>query len=377
MPRPLPAVAAVLLFCAPLAAQQPDDGPAALKSAADLFRKATTDPGNLRLASLLFKAAFAERVEMTEDQLAAWAVCRVKLARERFQATGDPACAADVAEALKLAPNHAALQQVGGELMAAMQPQQASGRREPVRPADAPPDRPAPATRPGAASSFTGPPAVVAAAESHRTALFEKWSGPAGGPWAVPCEIVVHPTAAAFAAATGQPPEATGRATVTLDGGKVLTRRLDLRADDPTLTDDALPRELTHVVLADLFPYRAPPAWAEAGMAVLATSAVERDRYRRTLPKSYQARELIPLAALFELPAPPAERATGFHVGSASVVDFLVKWKGPQAFKGFLSDAQRYGQAAALKRAYGFADVAALEKAWVQAELDAARAQAP
>ena len=377
MPRPLPAVAAVLLVCAPLAARQPDDGPAALRSAADLFTKATTEPSSLRLASLLFKAAFAERVAMSDDQLAAWAVCRVKLARERFQATGDPACAADVAEALKLAPGHAALQQVGGEVMAAMQAPPASGGREPVRPANAQPDRLTPAARPGAASSFTGPAAVVAAADAHRAALFDKWSGPPAGPWAVPCEIIVHPTAAAFAAATGQPPEATGRATVTLDGGKVLSRRIDLRADDPTRADDALPRELTHVVLADLFPYRAPPAWAEAGMAVLATSAVERDRYRRTLPKSYQARELIPLAALFELAAPPAERATGFHVGSASVVDFLVRWKGAKAFKGFVSDGQRYGPAAALKRAYGLADIAALEKAWMQAELGGARAQAP
>ena len=208
-----------------------------------------------------------------------------------------------------------------------------------------------PAARHGA-SSFTvtglSAAAVTAAAERHRSALFERWSGPPAGPWAVPCEVVIHRDAAAFAAATGQPPEATGRATVTLDAGRVTARRLDLRADDPTLLDDALPRELTHVVLADLFPYRAPPAWAEAGMAVLAMSAVERDRYRRTLPKSYQARELIPLAALFELTAPPADRATGFHVGSTSVVDFLVRWKGDKAFKGFLTDAQRYGQTAAL-----------------------------
>jgi hypothetical protein len=220
--------------------------------------------------------------------------------------------------------------------------------------------------------------AVAVAAERHRLAIFERWSGPPAGPWAVPCQVVVHPTATAFAAATGLPPEATGRATVTLDGGTVMARRLDLRADDPTVLDDALPRELTHVVLADLFPYRAPPAWAATGMAVLAASAVERDRYKRTLVRSYwKDREVIPLASLFELTAVPADRATAFHVGSASVVEFLVRWKGERAFKGFLSDGQRYGPAAALKKTYGLADADALQKAWVRSELTAARAQAP
>ena len=386
MPRPLPAAAAALLLCAPGFGQPPgEDGPAAVRQAADLFGKAKADPGNLKLAALLFKLAFAERVELTADQSAAWAFCRVKLAHDRFTRTGDPAVAGEVADALKLAPDHAGLQKVGAELIAL-----ASGRGNPADPPGVADPRPGGQTPTQAgstglhrplASSFavTGPnaDAVARAAEKHRATLFERWSGPPAGPWAVRCEVVVHPDARAFAAATGQPPEATGRATVTLDGGKVVARRLDLRADDPTLLDDALPRELTHVVLADLFPYRAPPAWAEAGMAVLATSAVERDRYRRTLPKSYQARELIPLAALFDLTGVPAERATGFHVGSASVVEFLVKWKGEKAFKGFLSEAQRYGTAAALKKTYGVGDVAALERAWVQAELSPARAQAP
>jgi hypothetical protein len=389
MPRPLTAAAAVLLCCAPVLAQQPTagDGPAALRHATELFQQAKADPKNLTLAAMLFKLAFAEKVPMTADQTAAWAFCRVKLAHDRFARTGDPAVADEVAEALKLAPDHAGLQRAGADLIAQAKAKASGGRQSPGAATgnDTPPaaestGRLTPAARQdGSSFAVTGPSAAAVSqkAEEHRAAIFERWSGPPAGPWAVPCQVVVHPDAAAFAAATGQSPEHTGRATVTLDGGRVTARRIDLRADDPTLLDDALPRELTHVVLADLFPYRAPPAWAEAGMAVLATSPTERDRYRRTLPKSYQGRELIPLAALFDLPAPPADRATGFYVGSASVVEFLVKWKGERVFKGFLSEAQRYGAAASLKKTYGFADVAALEKAWVQAELAGARAQAP
>ena len=57
-------------------------------------------------------------------------------------------------------------------------------------------------------------------------------------------------------------------------------------------------------------------------MAVLAASAAERDRYRRTLSRCYRDGELMPLASLLDLTAPPADRVTGFLVESASVVEW-------------------------------------------------------
>ena len=221
--------------------------------------------------------------------------------------------------------------------------------------------------------------AVLAAAETRRNEIFTRWSGPAGGPWSPKCEITLHPTADVFATATGQHPTATGRATVHLHEGRVTDRTIDLRADDATVADNALPRELTHLVLADLFPTQAPPRWAIEGMAVLAASPVEVDRYLRTLPRCREAGTLIPLATLITLPAPPADQVTGYYVGSVSLVEFLVRWKGDKAFTTFLRDSHRYGVEVAMKRQYGVANAAQLEATWLQdaTAVSAVSARAP
>lgn len=395
MSRPVAAAcAALLLVTSTVSAQtaganpdsrlEPPAAPAAsttsadpLKEAAALFLKGKGSPQNYALAAAKFAAAFAGRVEFSPEHLQAWAYCRVKVAADRLnKSPADPAVAAEVLaevqEAMKLAPANAGLQQVGAQVIAAAKPR--AGNAPTATPRD-------PATCVETASfvvihSGNKPlaEAVAKAAEAHRAAIFARWAEPPTGAWGPKCEITLHPTADAFAKATQQPAGATGRAVVTLDAARVTSRRVDLRADDDTAADDALPRELTHVVLADLFPYRPPAKWAAEGMAVLATSAAERDRYRRTLSRCYQSRELFPVAALFELADMPADRATGFHVESASLVDFLVRWKGGPAFRTFVGDAHRYGVAGALQRQYGL-DVKGLEQAWIKSELTAARAQ--
>lgn len=352
----------------------------ALRQAKDLFNQARSEPGKYGPAGKLFAAAFLGKVQMTSEQMAAWAYCRVKVAADQLNRSSDPAAAAaaaaEVEEALKLAPDNAGLQKVGTELIAAAR-----------RKAGGAPARPAAADGWEAVETASfrvrhrgrreQAEALARAAEAKRGEIFGRWSGPPGGAWEPKCEVVLHPTAEAFAAATRQPAGATGRATVKLDGGRAVERRIDLRADDELAAADALPRELTYVVLADLFPSAAPPRWAEAGMAVLACSPAEVDRYRRTLAKCYQGGELFPVEALFELKAPPAERLTGFTVESVSLVAYLVKSKGERAFTAFLRDAQRYGLASALKRQYGVTDAKQLGDAWMQSELSVARAQGP
>jgi hypothetical protein len=206
---------------------------------------------------------------------------------------------------------------------------------------------------------------VARRAEEHRIVIFQRWSGPPGGTWNPLCEIVLHPSASAFAEATRQPIEATGHAHVKLETGRATERRIDLRVDDDTLLDNALPRELTHIVLGDLFPANAPPRWATDAMAVLATSPTEIERYLRTVPRCEQSGGLIPLGQLLEMKdLPQAEQITAYAVESVSLVDFLVRWKKEKAFTTFLRDCQRYGTASALKRQYGITSPQQLEKLW-------------
>jgi len=219
---------------------------------------------------------------------------------------------------------------------------------------------------------------VGQAAEAKRKQTFERWSGPPGGAWSPKCEVVLHPSAECYAKMTGKPAAGSGHATVRLAEGKVTARRIDLRADDDGLTADALPRELTHVILADLFPFTPPPKWAEEGMAVLATSPEEIGRYTRTLARCARGGELYTLAVLLEMKDfPPAEKITGFYCGSVSLAGYLVKLKGEKQFTLFLRDCQRYGATQALKRQYDFESPKALQDAWLRAALEVARGQAP
>jgi hypothetical protein len=350
-----------------------------LRQAATLFNEAGNDPKKFGLASRLFKSAFTKRVEMTPEQLAAWAYCRIRLAADQLNHAGKDRAAAnqviaEVEDALKLAPTNAKLQQVGADVIAAARKR---GGSRPAPVADGWDVVETASFRVRHHGQRALADAIAQAAEAKRTDIFTRWSGPPGGAWQPKCDITLHSTADAFAQATHQPAAATGHAEVKLDGGRAVERRIDLRADDATAANDALPRELTTVVLADLFPTAAPPRWAEAGMAVLAASPAEVDRYRRTLSRCYRGGELFPVESLLTLKTPTTDRATAFYVESVSLVNFLVRWKGEKAFTAFLRDVQRYGAPAALKRQYGVNDAKQLEDLWTRSELSVSRGQTP
>ncbi len=215
---------------------------------------------------------------------------------------------------------------------------------------------------------------IAKAAESQRKAIFERWSGPTAGPWSVKCEIVIHPTAEAFTKATGRPAGSTGNAAVRLTDGRAESRRIDLRADDESLAENALPRELTHVVLADLFPDKPAPKWAVEGMAILASTPEEAGRYTRTLGRCAREGEWFTIAQLMDLKDFPADKITAFYCESVSVTEYLIRAGGSERnFTIFLRDCQRYGTAQALKRQYNIDGPQALETAWKRAAMEPGR----
>lgn len=354
---------------------QPFPAPArtATADATAAFKK-----GNFAEADRLFGTIGAAK--LTTEQKTAWAYCRIKLAADRVNA---PACdaataaaaAQSVTDALDLISDNAKLLASGREVLNAARAKAGS-----VRPAGG---IGAPVVVSGDAietanfrvvcSNRDLGDTVSKAAEASRKQIFERWSGPPSGVWQPKCEIVVHATADAYSKATGKPGAMTGHATVRITNGRVTERRIDLRADDTALADNTLPRELTHVVLTDLFSDKPPPKWALEGMAILAGSPEEIGRYTRTLTRCAREGEVRPLAALFDLNDFPADKITGFYCQSASVVEYLIKLNGERNFKIFLSDAQRYGTSQALKRQYGIESTQALEAAWKRACLEPVR----
>jgi hypothetical protein len=329
--------------------------------------------------------------QLTTEQKTAWAYCRIKLAADRVNspacdATTATAAAQDVADALELITDNAKLLATGQQVLKMAQAK--AGPSNPWHNNGNPKSpTPAPVVASGdviETASFRVShggnrdlgDAVAKAAEASRKQIFERWSGPPGGVWQPKCEVVIHATAEGYAKATGKPAALTGHATIRLNNGRATERRIDLRADDAAMVANALPRELTHVVLADMFA-DTPPKWALEGMAILAGSPDEINRYTRTLSRCVRDGEVRSMAALFELKDFPADKITGFYCQSVSVTEYLVKQKGERHFKIFLADSQRYGVAQALKRQYNIDGPQALEAAWKHTCLDQARGQTP
>jgi hypothetical protein len=349
--------------------------------------------GDYEQAERLFTSIGAAK--LNQNQKTAWAFCRIKIGAGKVNSLQcDAATAAsvekDVSEAIKLIPQHAELLKISQQVIA-VAGLKANNRDGTVAQNASPlPDI---TTKPATTNStdlvetasfrvqHTGArelaETVAKTAENARREIFERWSGPPAGSWDLKCEIVIHPTAEAYARATGRPSASTGAANVRLTNGRVSERRIDLRADDAAMVANALPRELTHIVLADLFPDKPPPKWAEEGMAVLAGTAEEASRYTSTLRRCARDGEWFGVAQLMDLKDYPAEKITGFYCESVSLTQYLVHAHGEKNFTIFLRDCQRYGTTQALKRQYGMDNPQALETVWKRSVLEVGRAQAP
>jgi hypothetical protein len=361
----------------------PGNGIDLMRQATAIFNQAkATEPGKYLNARDLFGLAFREKVKMTPEQTAAWAYCRIKVAADKLNKSTDANTAADVVAevegALSTVPDRLALHEAAREIL--LVAQKRAGNTKPTRlPAAIQVNESGWNTietssfRVKYSKNKSVAEEVAKVAETARTDLFKKWSGPPGGDWTPKCEIVIHTTITEFTEATQL--TATGRAEVKLTNGAPTARRIDLRADDETLTTVALPRELTHVILADLYPNQAPPKWAEVGMAVLSTSEVEVSRYLQTARKFARDGDLLPVEKILSATEVPAKSVTGFHVESVALVDYLVRWKGEKAFTAFVRDTLRYGNETALKRQYGFSNTRALEDGWKRGTTPTVRGQ--
>lgn len=207
------------------------------------------------------------------------------------------------------------------------------------------------------------------AAEQHRETAFTKWAGSVGGKWEPLCEVVLHVNGASYAQTTGQNATTPGHSTIKMPGGKVTSRRIDVRADNQDLAAITLPHEITHVVLADLFPDGSLPRWADEGMAVLSEPRSQVERYLKTMMRlrSPSEKKLIPLSKILTRNEyPDSANVTVFYVESVSVVEFLVNQKGTIELVKFLKDAKGDLEGA-LQRHYGWNSVAQLEEAWRRA----------
>jgi hypothetical protein len=265
--------------------------------------------------------------------------------------------------------------------MAAAAPPQASAPAPPQAPAPAP----APASTPAPAGD--GPVAwkvretpsfrilhhdpelaeqAAAVAEAARDAQIRRWTGsPPKGPWTPRCDLYLYPTARTFSQMTGQPEASPGFSTMGMNGGRIIARRVNLRVDHPNLLKAILPHEVTHVVLADLFPSQQIPRWADEGMAVLSEPAGEQHSRAADLEKPLGNGQLFKLEHLMAMDYPEGKYWGLYYAQSVSLTKFLVEQGSPTQFIQFVQQSQRSGMEVELRRIYKIDGFAELQKRWL------------
>lgn len=206
---------------------------------------------------------------------------------------------------------------------------------------------------------------AVKAEEARRDAL-QHWGGePAQHAWTPRCFVYLFPTAEIFARVTGQSPRSPGFSTTGEIGGRVTSRRINLRADHEKLLDAVLPHEVTHVVLADIFCDVPIPRWADEGMAALAEPEHEQALRARDLIDQLREHQIYDAKALMLMDYPEETRWPLYYAQSVSLTRFLVKQRDAATFVAFLKAIQRGQLEAELRRFYGFGSFEELQDHWL------------
>ena len=205
--------------------------------------------------------------------------------------------------------------------------------------------------------------------EIVRGELRRKWLGDTAlAAWSPKADVVVHPSADEYRRVLGTASDgSSGCVTITVDHGRVVQRRIDLRSDAADWNSSSLPHEMTHLVLADRFSGRRLPRWADEGMAVLAEPQAKRSERRRAAEEAGRVGRMLTISqVMFVDEYPPSDQRAAFYAQSAALVEALVARGGTEQFLTFLETAMRNGNARALKEVYGAdgIDESRLSSAW-------------
>jgi hypothetical protein len=207
---------------------------------------------------------------------------------------------------------------------------------------------------------------VARVAENARELQRKRWmETPEPEAWSPRCDIYIYPDATLFSQATGQEPSSPGFSTMGMNAGRIIARRINLRADHENLLPTILPHEITHVVLADLFSDQQIPRWADEGMAVLAEPASEQALRAADLDQPLSSGQLFKLADLMVMDYPDGRFWALYYAQSVSLTRFLVDQGSPAQFIAFVKGSQKAGIDAELQRIYKISGVDDLQARWL------------
>jgi hypothetical protein len=186
--------------------------------------------------------------------------------------------------------------------------------------------------------------------------------------WTPQCDIVVHSTSTDYVACMGpQSVQTSGCATIRIDQGHVVLRRIDLCAESLDWRTESLPHELTHVVLADRFSTQRISPWADEGIAMLAETPQKRDRRFTALRNSVTGGTTYTVHDLMDVRSfPDPAFRDAFYGQSVTLVTVLMQWGTRKQLLDFVEASQTQGPEAALSTVYGKRSLAELERQLVE-----------
>jgi hypothetical protein len=207
---------------------------------------------------------------------------------------------------------------------------------------------------------------VARMAEEARDAQVRRWTdAPPRGEWSPRCDIYIYPNAKVFSRMTGQREDSPGFSTMGMNAGQIIARRINLRADHPNTIAAVLPHEITHVVLADLFPHQQIPRWADEGVAVLSEPSAEQRLRALDLEDPLAKNRLFKLGDLMAMDYPDGRYWGLYYAQSVSLTRFLVEQGTPSQFIEFVRGCQRNGPEPELKRIYKIDGLSDLNRRWL------------
>lgn len=335
---------------------------------------------NFRLASKLYEESYRLEPKVMPQSVERWAYCRlysvVEAMNQKQNAKLDPQWENEIRVSLSMAPQ---LQVFGNTLLANIdQRKQEIGATNPQQP-----------NATVVEVKHTGPyqgnwylaetknfrvwhhlnqadaTQVAKSSEACRVEAAMKWFGAVGNDWTPICEIYLHPTAQEYSKSTGAPVASPGHTTLKTEGVRVLSRRIDLHTDETNMMTGVLPHETTHVVLAGRMGDQPVPRWADEGMAVLSEPKNRIQKHLDNLPKHARENTLFHVSRLMQMADYPEPKLVGpFYAQSVSLVDYLTRLKGAQAFSEFMKDGLKNGYESALLRHYSIQSYNDLNQSW-------------
>lgn len=209
---------------------------------------------------------------------------------------------------------------------------------------------------------------VAKLAEVWKTRLQNTWlEKEAKRDWDPYCRIVIHGNRSSYESVVGRAiGPSLGSTFIDYQKGKVLCRNVDLLLDNAG-SPSALPHELTHVVLFEVFGGRQPPPWVDEGIAVLSDCIDKRDLHHQDATvalrsgRGFHCRELMTLQAY-----PTPDRVPAFYGESLSLVSFLSRRESSATFPAFVKTAMDHGYDHALREHYSIDGMGDLQRLWHQ-----------